>query len=68
MSNDAKPEDKVVEATFPLNWDSLSNLYVPNMENVWVTVKTRKGTGKIVSVVIANRLGDKISLKNGGVS
>lgn len=36
MSNDAKPEDKVVEATFPLNWDSLSNLYVPNMENVWV--------------------------------
>lgn len=34
MSNDAKPEDKVVEAT--LNWDSLSNLYVPNMENVWV--------------------------------
>lgn len=32
------------------------------------SVKTRKDTGKIVSVVIANRLGDKISLKNGGVS
>ena len=55
------------EVTFQLDWDDLSKLFVPNMDSVWIIVKTHKGTDKIIDITISNKQGDKISLKNGAV-
>lgn len=54
--------EDIVESEFRLDWDELSNLFIPNMDNVWFTINFNKNTGKIVGVKIRNKLGDALHL------
>jgi hypothetical protein len=55
-------EEDVIESEFRLDWDELSNLFVPDMDNVWFTISINKNTDKIVGVKIRNKLGDALHL------
>jgi hypothetical protein len=62
VSTLAKPQhDNIIESTLRLPRNKLSGIFVPNMENAWVNIKTNKETGSI-DVEISNTLGDKISV------
>jgi hypothetical protein len=45
-----KVGEDVVESEFRLDWNELSNLFVPDMDDVWFTININKNTGRIVGV------------------